>query len=767
MAELVTKMPLTYLSAKKKLMENEKYTRYVVCPKCNAIYDYESCIVTIPNRCAKPKVCKHIEFPDHPRASQRTPCNTELLKPVKKKGKVVYRPRKIYCYQHLYDAVKRLIYRDGFLQRTEHWRNRTSSTDMSDIYDAAIWQEFQTLNNEPFLNSPFNFAFSLNCDWFQPYKHISDSVGTLYMVILNLPREERYKPENIILCGIIPGPSEPKLTINSFLAPLVNDLESFEKGVDYNVQGNMITIKAALILTSSDIPATRKLCGFISHSADLACSKCLASFKKKGFPDCNDYALKKREKTTHMEHAKLYLKASTKAQQKELSSEYGLRYSVLLKLKYFDVVRMHVIDPMHNLLLGTAKHVMEVWTAKGILDKHDLKQIEAAAAKIIIPSSVGRIPRKIASTFSGFTADQWRSWCIILSPVVLKPILHAEHYRCWMLFVRGCSTICSKIITTQKVNEAHEYFKQFIKMFKSLYGSESCTVNMHLHLHLKECITDYGPVYTFWCFAFERFNGILGDFHTNNNSIEAQLMTKFLQRQNPLIEQVPETYHHLFANIAHQCLGSLQQSMIDDYKTTILPLLRQPMHCQMNMKAGNISELLKPIHNRMLTSDETQQLKMLYENMYPNVQIGTVSMFMYTSTRANFYGKVYSSNCARSEKSKVIAAYWPRESPLVIDASKLSIGEVQYFLQHTVQFSCGNTSKMHKFAFVKWYEQHSQEKWFGKSAIIAKKSTVHPSPCSFLPIERIYSVCAFGELKLSFHPLLEENVIVAIPLTTY
>ena len=31
-------------------------------------------------------------------------------------------------------------------------------------------------------------------------------------------------------------------------------------------------------------------------------------------------------------------------------------------LEYFDCVRFHIVDPMHNLFLGTAKHIMKnVW----------------------------------------------------------------------------------------------------------------------------------------------------------------------------------------------------------------------------------------------------------------------------------------------------------------------------------------------------------------------------------------------------------------------
>ena len=51
---------------------------------------------------------------------------------------------------------------------------------------------------------------------------------------------------------------------------------------------------------------------------------------------------------------------------------------------------------------------------------------------------------------------------------------------------------------------------------------------MHLHMHLKECIQDYGPLHGFWLHAFERYNGILGSLSNNNFSIEVQLMNRFV-----------------------------------------------------------------------------------------------------------------------------------------------------------------------------------------------------------------------------------------------
>ena len=54
---------------------------------------------------------------------------------------------------------------------------------------------------------------------------------------------------------------------------------------------------------------------------------------------------------------------------------------------------------------------------------------------------------------------------------------------------------------------------------------------MHLHTHILDCILDYGPVYSFWLFSFERYNGLLGDYITNQRSPEIQLMRKFIGDQ--------------------------------------------------------------------------------------------------------------------------------------------------------------------------------------------------------------------------------------------
>ena len=81
---------------------------------------------------------------------------------------------------------------------------------------------------KPFLSESGNLGLILNFDFFQPYEHLSYSLGAIYMSVLNLPRETRFKQENTILVGLIPGPQEPSHDINSFLKPLVDDLKVLE-----------------------------------------------------------------------------------------------------------------------------------------------------------------------------------------------------------------------------------------------------------------------------------------------------------------------------------------------------------------------------------------------------------------------------------------------------------------------------------------------------------------------------------------------------------
>ena len=103
---------------------------------------------------------------------------------------------------------------------------------MSDIYDGSIWKELSSPNE--FLSVPYSLSLKLNVDWFKLYEHTNYSVGVIYLTIDNLPRDKRFLVENVIIVGCIPGPREPKLNINSYLKPLVDELLELYHGIQKN-----------------------------------------------------------------------------------------------------------------------------------------------------------------------------------------------------------------------------------------------------------------------------------------------------------------------------------------------------------------------------------------------------------------------------------------------------------------------------------------------------------------------------------------------------
>ena len=77
------------------------------------------------------------------------------------------------------------------------------------------------------------------------------------------------------------------------------------------------------------------------------------------------------------------------------------------------------------------------------------------------------------------------------------------------------------------------------------------TPNIHLHCHLKQSLHDYGPIHNFWLFSYERYNGIMETFPSNNRSLEVQLMNKFY-REFVLcasVKNLPEEYISDFGSL--------------------------------------------------------------------------------------------------------------------------------------------------------------------------------------------------------------------------
>ena len=158
--------------------------------------------------------------------------------------------------------------------------------------------------SEPFLLTSNNIGLLLNIDWFKPFKH---SEYTATMIV-----------------GVIPGPSAQKGNINTFLAPLVDDLLLLKDDLDFLPNGSIV--KAAPLGFLADTPALRKVAQFLGCKADLGCSRC--TFKaerelgKQGASGKMSYCTRsyapRRTKAQTLIQAKEYLTAKSLTQAQSI-----------------------------------------------------------------------------------------------------------------------------------------------------------------------------------------------------------------------------------------------------------------------------------------------------------------------------------------------------------------------------------------------------------------------------------------------------------------
>jgi hypothetical protein len=481
------------------------------------------------------------------------------------------------------------------------------------------------------------FGLALNIDWFQPFKMAgSYSVGAIYMTNLNLPREERYLLQNIILIGILPGPHETsRLQLQCVLEKLVDELLQLHDG---SITRPTLQhpcgrkLRAFLLCVICDEPASRATCGFMNHAAKVNCAYCTSA--KVGHNDLTstgaDHKWKLRTDGTHRAHAlawsrcgihpdlaSLVSDASAVAEDEEeekqgaeparasrerrppraaapsaaadaaapaadgaaqdasdadedkieedevkrdgaegekkefdhidrtqYAKDYGSRYCALMRLQYWDSVRGAPLDVMHNVWLGLCKAVMGALMhdyGKGpILTKADLKAIQEFIDKSECPSNIGRIPGKIASKCSTMKAAEWRNlFAIFLVPALyrIRAVATSKgkvsritddvmHLVLGVQEVGG--TLQRYTIKASDIQQVHALFILIIKDVETLFGRSAVTPNMHWSCHLREMLLDYGPAASWWCNAYERYNGLLVDVPFTPAHVEICLIRRFI-----------------------------------------------------------------------------------------------------------------------------------------------------------------------------------------------------------------------------------------------
>ena len=340
-------------------------------------------------------------------------------------------------------------------------------------------------------------------------------------------------------------------------------------------------------------------------------------------------------------------------------------------------------------------------------------------------------------------------------------------------FVIACTYICNRILTIRNVEICGNYLKQFCVSFERLYGKQLITPNMHLHCHLVDCIYDYGPVYSFWLFSFERYNGLLGKIPSNKRGIEIQFMKRFTRESVILSRELPMEGREMFEPlIKSTCAamvnrGSLIETLTSNYGAFHKSASRFTDIASVAWSLEETSSVRFSGKKIQFTfSDmQIQYLKRCYESMYPNLHSRNCfyPLSCWRGGLLYIHDEMYGSVGSRNNRSCHITAYWCGNDGSIQRYNDMYLtprpGRICNFFSH-ILYVDGNPLP-HIFADVEWFLPMGDEKRykFGKPVEVwSSELFERPGSASFIPVQRIKS--KFLQIKFKIDCI---NVMAVVP----
>jgi hypothetical protein len=374
-----------------------------------------------------------------------------------------------------------------------------------------------------------------------------------------------------------------------------------------------------------------------------------------------------------------------------------------MELPYYDSITMTAIDPMHCLFLGVAKHMFKIWKDDETLTEDDIGKIDSKLTKIDGSTRIGSLPKRL-SLRTKLTADEWKNWTLFYSLIVLNGILPEANLRNWHTFVKACRIITKPVVSRNQLLIVDALFVKFGKEFTRIYGSNRVTPNMHFACHVTESIQNLGSVYTFWLFAFERYNGFLGKFNSNGRNIEETMMQNMcleseIYRIGYELRREWRDYNAYFKQWSKATNLALKKATIELYALTSVSMAMCTRHWA-NLDAIDTWGKTNIVY---IDSDDIAFLKSTYSVMYPDQTVHISNLWQFT-TEYNYIeiaGELFASQKdKRCNRYSRIMASWFDRSGISADNMSFRPGTIKQLIKHSVMI--GGEMKTHILAAVKW-----------------------------------------------------------------
>ncbi|OSD07052.1 hypothetical protein PYCCODRAFT_1359395 [Trametes coccinea BRFM310] len=436
-------MPQTLTTTLRRLDLQDRFHILVECPTCRRLYRPD--LNDARTQCY---VCKIPLFTDPSRLLTLRLLDRPPPMPI---------PRTVSPLRLLSAVLAYLMGQPGIETYWDAWRTRTVPPpgEFRSIQDGRRWQLLPGHDGRAFFGphccDELRIPVIFHVDWFSvassPFA-ASYSTGALSFSLPTLPPALRYRAENLILTALTAGPKEPDAEqLQNWMELIVDDLLMlYYLGIfaptPSCVEGRRARV--AVICTCTDHPAMCKVYGFADKSHTMVpCTAGTVTAAEMFSDDCLRGGCPPRFNEDHCRLAREWKALETKKERDEHFKKNGARWAEMMRLPYYDGIKMTVIDPMHNLLLGVVKtQWYGRWIKPGVLraetkagNKRELSVMHTFLETFEVAPWVGRLPLRVGEPAGGsLTADEYRHLlvgpgCIILPIIWWKflPEAHKDH----------------------------------------------------------------------------------------------------------------------------------------------------------------------------------------------------------------------------------------------------------------------------------------------------------------------------------------------------
>ncbi|KAG1749066.1 uncharacterized protein EDB91DRAFT_1244855 [Suillus paluster] len=438
---------------------------------------------------------------------------------------------------------------------------------MTDMHNGMLWHELETntvheigelgtICDRPQDNQPattkltkhrYGLHLTLNIDWMGILENRPHSSGPIYYAINDLPRDQQFLQVNVICAAIMLGPKEPNIVqINHCLEPSTHELMELKNGVKMDVYGeeDLADVFADNEALTCDMPALHKCNGTAGHSHDFhPCAFCDIDIVKINTPEGYNNSWTNKD-NYHMLCQSFYSKDATPARQEAILRDHRVRFSILNVISGWLPLRKSALDFMHCIFLGIISHLFMCvlfggYMLSGMGGVNSLKRhFEDIINAVRWPSHVTRLPKNLGENQSLKKADEWCCLLTItlvilwwswrdandeipdteppLPPNTVAPDFSRNRrslYQAILFLCTGVRILASRMISMAQACTGQSFLAHYC--LECLQLCIPLTINHQALMHTADMIKKFGPVYAWWLFAFEWFNGMLEHVHHN------------------------------------------------------------------------------------------------------------------------------------------------------------------------------------------------------------------------------------------------------------